>query len=146
MSLSTGTRTGCLAIAAQIATPCFAQTGAYAARQPELSADELVALPTGSWPTNGGNVYNQRYSPLAQIDRGNVAQLKGMWRARLRGSGTGTQFSGEAQPIVYDGTVYVSTGEDDVFAVALETGEILWEYAAQLDPDITSPYRAEILL
>jgi alcohol dehydrogenase (cytochrome c) len=139
MSLSTGTRTGCLAIAALIATPCFAQTGAYAARQPELSADELVALPTGSWPTNGGNVYNQRYSPLAQIDRGNVAQLKGMWRARLRGSGTGTQFSGEAQPIVYDGTVYVSTGEDDVFAVALETGEILWEYAAQLDPDITSP-------
>ena len=55
---------------------------------PAFSAKELTASPTDSWITNGGNVYNQRYSPLTQIDRDNVAQLKGVWRARLHGSGT----------------------------------------------------------
>src|SRR5688572_6882277 len=40
----------------------------------------LTALPTTGWPTNGGNLYNQRYSPLKAIDRTNVARLKGVWR------------------------------------------------------------------
>ena len=54
----------------------------------------LAALPTEGWPTNGGNLYNQRYSPLTAINRGNVARLKGVWRARLRGSGTCTAVLG----------------------------------------------------
>jgi alcohol dehydrogenase (cytochrome c) len=86
------------------------------------------------WPTNGGNLSNQRYSPLTEINRGNVARLKGVWRTRLRGSGRGPQYSNEAQPLVYDGVIYVVTGADDVFAVAVETGSILWEYQANLDP------------
>ena len=61
-----------------------------------------------------------------------------MWRARLRGSGTAPQYSGFAQPIVYDGVAYVSTGANDVFALSIDTGEILWQYAANLDPNITS--------
>jgi alcohol dehydrogenase (cytochrome c) len=32
----------------------------------------------------------------------------------------------------------VSTGADDVFAISLKTGEILWQYSANLDPNITS--------
>ncbi len=59
-----------------------------------FSAATLTALPTTSWPTNGGNLYNQRYSPLKAIDRSNVAQLKGVWRTRLRGSGTAPQYLG----------------------------------------------------
>ena len=65
-----------------------------------FSAATLTAPPATGWPTNGGNLYNQRYSPLKAIDRANVAQLKGVWRARLRGSGTAPQYSGFAQPIV----------------------------------------------
>src|SRR5262252_6495239 len=84
---------------------------------------KLTAPPTTGWPTNGGNLYNHRYSPLTAINRTNVAQLKGVWRARLRGSGTAPQYSGFAQPIVYDGTAYVSTGSNDVFALSLDTGE-----------------------
>ena len=61
-----------------------------------------------------------------------------MWRARLRGSGTAPQYSGFAQPLVYDGVAYVSTGANDVFALSIDTGEILWQYAANLDPNITS--------
>src|SRR5262249_661298 len=85
-----------------------------------------LTQPPKSWPTNGGNLYNQRYSPLTAIDRNNVAQLKGVWRTRLNGSGSGPQYSGEAQPIVHDGVVYVITGANDVFAINVETGAILW--------------------
>jgi len=48
------------------------------------------------------------------------------------------QYSGEAQPLVADGVAYVSTGANDVFALSIDTGEILWEYTANLDPNITS--------
>ena len=67
-----------------------------------FSAATLTAPPATAWPTNGGNLYNQRYSPLTAINRANVAQLKGVWRTHLRGSGTAPQYSGEGQPIVYD--------------------------------------------
>jgi alcohol dehydrogenase (cytochrome c) len=63
-----------------------------------------------------------------------VASLKGVWRTHLRGSGVGPQYSGEAQPIVYDGVIYIVTGANDVFAVSVDSGEILWEYRASLDP------------
>jgi alcohol dehydrogenase (cytochrome c) len=104
----------------------------------DFSPTRLKEPPSTNWPTNGGNLFNQRYSPLKTIDRGNVAQLKGVWRARLRGSGTAPQYSGFAQPIVYDGKAYISTGADDVFALSLDTGDVLWQYSANLDPAITS--------
>jgi quinohemoprotein ethanol dehydrogenase len=101
---------------------------------PAFSAAELVAHPTTGWLTNGGNLFNQRYSPLTQINRDNVEQLKGAWRTHLRGSGLEPKYSGEATPIAHDGVIYVSTGADDVFALSVETGEILWAYEARLDP------------
>ena len=97
-----------------------------------FSGDALVQLPAGNWPTNGGNLYNQRYSPLTAIDRDNVQDLQGVWHTRLRGSGAGPQYSGEAQPLVQDGIAYVITGADDVFAVDVESGAILWQYVADL--------------
>jgi alcohol dehydrogenase (cytochrome c) len=104
----------------------------------DFTATRLTAHPTASWPTNGGNLFNQRYSPLTGLDRTNVRQLKGVWRTQLRGSGTAPKYSGFAAPIVYDGAAYVSTGANDVFALSLDTGEILWQYAANVDPNITS--------
>ena len=91
-----------------------------------FSTDALVQAPTDGWRTNGGNLYNQNYSPLDQINRENVAGLKGVWQTRLRGSGSGPRYSGEAQPIVHDGVIYMITGADDVFALSVETGAILW--------------------
>ena len=113
-----------------------AQSNGETAGDPSFAT--LTAAPTTGWPTNGGNLYNQRYSPLTVINRANVSQLKGVWRTRLRGSGAAPQYSGFAQPIVYDGVAYVSTGADDVFALSIDTGEILWQYTANLDPDLTS--------
>jgi alcohol dehydrogenase (cytochrome c) len=126
-----------VAAGALAAAAASGQTGADAPVG-DFGAVRLVAPPTASWPTNGGNLYNQRYSPLDRIDRASVAKLRGVWRARLNGSGLAPQYSGEAQPIVYDGIAYVSTGANDVFALSLESGEILWQYTANLDPGITS--------
>jgi PQQ-dependent dehydrogenase (methanol/ethanol family) len=104
---------------------------------PAFSAKELTASPTDNWVTNGGNVYNQRYSPLTRINRDNVAQLKPQWRTHLNGSGTESKYSGQAQPLVYDGVIYVPTGANDVFALDVDTGKILWTYQAHLDAGIT---------
>jgi alcohol dehydrogenase (cytochrome c) len=103
---------------------------------PAFTAGDLTALPSSGWITNGGDLFNRRYSPLTQINRDNVAELRAVWRTRLNGSGVGTKYSGEAQPIVRDGVVYVVTGADDVFAISVESGEILWTYSANLDPEI----------
>jgi quinohemoprotein ethanol dehydrogenase len=93
-------------------------------------------LPANGWPTNGGDEFNRRFSPLDQINRDNVADLKGVWRARLDGSGVGPQYSGEAQPIVDDGIIYIITGADDLFAYDVESGERLWKYEANLAAEI----------
>jgi alcohol dehydrogenase (cytochrome c) len=121
-----------------LAVSTLHMNAALAQRNNVFSPEALTALPRAGWPTNGGNLANQRYSPLDSINRSNVGSLKGVWRMHLNGSGLGPQFSGEAQPIVHDGAIYVITGADDVFALSVETGAILWKHLANLDPKITS--------
>jgi quinohemoprotein ethanol dehydrogenase len=108
-----------------------------AAQDADFTPAALRELPTGDWRTNGGNLYNQRYSPLTQIDRSNVAQLKGVWHVHLN-SGNGPQYSGESQTLVQDGVAYVITGADDVFALDIATGEVRWEYRAALPEAMTT--------
>jgi quinohemoprotein ethanol dehydrogenase len=105
---------------------------------PAFSADDLNEDPTENWITNGGTLKNQRYSPLDQIDTSNVKDLKGVWMTDLKGSATAAKYSAESQPIVYKGVIYVPTGEDDVFAVSVDTGNILWEYDGNLDQTIST--------
>lgn len=122
-------------ITATLASAAFGQQGG---RGSGFSGDELKALPTDGWITNGGNVYNQRYSPLTDITPDNIGELKGVWRARLDGSGVGEEYSGEAAPIVHEGVVYIVTGADDVFAISVDSGERLWKYEANLDQSIST--------
>ena len=122
-------------ITATLASAAFGQQGGSGSG---FSGDELKALPTDGWITNGGNVYNQRYSPLSDITPDNIGELKGVWRARLDGSGVGDKYSGEAAPIVHEGVVYIVTGADDVFAISVDSGERLWKYEANLDQSIST--------
>jgi glucose dehydrogenase len=46
---------------------------------PAFSTDDLAKDPEDAWITNGGSLSNQRYSPLDEIDTGNVKELKGVW-------------------------------------------------------------------
>jgi quinohemoprotein ethanol dehydrogenase len=105
---------------------------------PAFSAEQLSEEPKEAWLTNGGTLSNQRYSPLDEIDTDNVGDLKGVWMTDLSGSGVAAKYSAEAQPIVYQGVMYVPTGADDVFAVSVETGKVLWRYDAKLDQKIST--------
>ncbi len=114
--------------------PAPAAAAAAIKSTPAFTPAQLTALPTTGWITNGGNVFNQRYSPLTQLNRSNVKELKAVWRASLGGSGLGRQSSGQAQMLAYGGVLYIVTGEDDVFAISVNTGKVLWEHRAHLDP------------
>jgi alcohol dehydrogenase (cytochrome c) len=123
-------------------TKTIIQTPAMAAKAlitpaPAFSLAELAATPSADWITNGGSTFNQRYSSLDQIDTSNVSQLKGVWLTHLKGSGVAAKYSAESQPLEYKGIVYVPTGENDVFAVNADSGDILWEYKAHLDQTIS---------
>ncbi len=104
---------------------------------PAFTTEQLTALPTTNWITNGGNVANQRYSPLTEINRDNVANLKGVWRADLMESALDFKHNNQSQVLQYEGVIYNSTGQDDVFAISVETGEVLWSYFSGLqDEDV----------
>jgi alcohol dehydrogenase (cytochrome c) len=103
------------------------------AASPAFTARQLTALPRAGWVANGGNVFNQRYSPLTLLDRDNVADLKAIWRTSM-GSGAAPNNSGQAQILVYEGVLFVVNGANDVFAMDVDTGEILWTYRGNPDP------------
>ena len=74
------------------------------ARAADAEIDSLLRNPAGKdWVTNGGNLTNNRYSTLKQIDTTNVGKLKGAWMTRLKGSGSDGKYSFEASPLVKDG-------------------------------------------
>ncbi|HEY6457575.1 MAG TPA: hypothetical protein VIY90_20035 [Steroidobacteraceae bacterium] len=106
------------------------------AKRKSVGAPQCISSARGelSQAGNGGNLFNQRYSPLTQINRDNVKDLKARWRTHLDGSGAGPQYSGQGQPLFYQGVLYVVTGADDVFALDVNSGAHLWSYAAKLDP------------
>ena len=114
------------AAATQAAAPSAARTPAP--QGSPLNSDPMAQPQAEAWPTNGGSFTNQRFSPLKQINRDNVANLKAVWRAHLNGSGMETKHSAEGTPIYQDGVLYMSTGDSDVFAVDFDSGEILWDY------------------
>ena len=100
------------------------------------AAAQQTPLPAKDWLKIGGNLSNQNYSPLKQINRENVAGLKAVWQTHLDGSGLAGKYSGEAQPLFKDGVLYMVTGADDVFAINVKTGGILWKHQANLPPKI----------
>ncbi|HEY4215280.1 MAG TPA: PQQ-binding-like beta-propeller repeat protein [Steroidobacteraceae bacterium] len=119
------------------AAPAAAATpaGAPITPAPAFTAAQLNVPPTTSWPTNGGSLTNERFSPLTQINRNTIKDLKGVWRTHLDGSGMGAQHSAQAQPLFYDGVLYMVTGQDDAFALSVDTGKILWSYKPNLQPE-----------
>ena len=93
------------------------------------------AASTGDVLTNGMGPRAQRFSPLNEINASNVAKLVPAFSASLGGE---KQRGQESQPIVYDGTIYVTGSYSRVFAFDSHTGEEKWEYDARL-PDGIMP-------
>ncbi len=75
------------------------------------------------WPVHGGTTSEQRFSPLAQINKDTIADLKPAWYVEFD-----TNRGQEATPIVVDGVLYTTTAWSKVYAVDAKTGERVWYY------------------
>lgn len=122
-----------------LAVLMFVVPGAVSAAQgiapaPAFTARQLSQPMSDGWITNGGTLNNQRFSPLAQINPQNVAGMKALWHVSLD-SGKELRHNNQAQPLVHDGVIYVSTGQGDVFAISVDSGKVLWEYRSGLKED-----------
>ena len=80
-----------------------------------------------NWSYNGGDVYNSRYQSIDQINPSNVSQLKPAWIFHT-GYLSDPNMSMEMTPLVINGTMYITTGDDDVFALNPTTGTQIWHY------------------
>ncbi|MEZ5614377.1 MAG: PQQ-dependent dehydrogenase, methanol/ethanol family [Rhodocyclaceae bacterium] len=104
----------------------LAQPALAASQQPAaVDGDRIVAADKepGNWMSHGRTYDEQRYSPLAGINDGNVARLGLAWTYRLdidRGV--------EATPIVVDGVMYTTGAQSIVYALDARNGKRLWKY------------------
>jgi quinoprotein glucose dehydrogenase len=104
----------------------------------------LVYMPTlaaeSDWPIYGHSPYGDRHSPLSQIDTGNVSRLEVAWRFHT-GEGapefkTRSPTALEVTPLVFRGTMYLSTPLGRVFALDPVTGVQRWVFDPQIDRTI----------
>jgi len=97
-----------------------------------LTLATLLSLPAHAqtdWPTFGHDPAGTRYSPLTQINPGNVATLKRAWTFHMSpDSSAPTTHVGEATPLVTNGKLYLATPYHQVVAMEPETGKLLWSY------------------
>jgi PQQ-dependent dehydrogenase (methanol/ethanol family) len=84
-----------------------------------------------NWLSYGGTYAEQRYSPLAQIDETNVAQLGLAFAFEMN-----TTRGLEATPLVVDGVIYTTGSWSVVHAVDARTGLELWRH----DPAVPRRY------
>lgn len=98
---------------------------------PAFTPGELTALPAENFIGWNGNILNQRYSSLNQINVSNVRNLKIQWHKRLaiRGQKYKPPAFGtlaEQSPVVYDGVLYMPDFDRRVWALNAGTGERIW--------------------
>lgn len=92
-----------------------------------------AAQPAKDWPTQNRDLAGTRFSPLTQINVGNVDKLKQAWSFRLRTDDRAPFQASEAVPIVVEGVMYL-TAASRVVALEPETGKEIWRYVAKDTP------------
>jgi len=110
-----------VALAAVVATPHAQVTYARLVR---------AAAEPQNWLTYGGSYKSQRYSPLTEINRQNVARLKLAWAYQTRAG------LNETSPIVADGVMYLTEPPSTVTALDVRTGRQLWTYTPAIPADV----------
>ena len=118
-----------LALLPSAAGPATAQTAA----EPDFVpvTDAMLRNPAdGDWLMWRRTLDGWGYSPLDQIDRGNVGDLRMVWsRALAQGAQQGT-------PIAYGGTLYMPNPNDVIQALDAVTGDLRWEYRRDIPDDV----------
>jgi len=123
-----------------------AVNGAIAA---DVTGDRLAKAEKepDNWMTYHGTYKSWHYSPLAEINAGNVAKLKPAWSHVASRSTRGLQ----SYPLVVDGVLYYSGSYNQVWALDGATGDVLWQYKHKLNEDLVakqthSPYNRGIAI
>jgi alcohol dehydrogenase (cytochrome c) len=116
-----------LATSAALAQPSGGATKLEAVAAAPVTDAMLRNPDPGDWLMYSRTYDAQRYSPLDEIDRDNVASLALAWSKPL------TAGPLEIVPLVYRGVMYLTTpgsrdGGSRVVALDAATGDILWEY------------------
>src|SRR4051794_37055600 len=75
------------------------------------------------WPLYGHDPGAMRFSPLKQVNTGNIARLQRAWTFHTGKPGS------EGIPIVVGGVMYLAAA-NGIFAVDPETGRQIWHYEA----------------
>jgi quinohemoprotein ethanol dehydrogenase len=97
-------------------------------RAADVTAVRLASPAAADWVAPGRDGAGTYYSPLKEIDVGNVAQLGLAWDYRL-----GTYRGQESTPLVIDGVMYATSNFGRVYALDAATGKELWIYDPQID-------------
>jgi len=93
--------------------------------------DEMLQEPDpADWPMWRRTLDSWGYSPLDQVDRQNVGNLRLVWSRAL---GAGIQ---SGTPLVYGGVMYMPNPEDVIQAIDAVTGDLIWEHRRQLPDDL----------
>jgi len=98
-----------------------------------VTAAELANPSPNDWLSFSRTYDDQRFSPLNQINRQNVGQLRMAWS---RGTPAGTV---ESTPLVRGGTMYIMTSTGGVMALNATNGDLLWEYTRPQPPAPAAP-------
>ncbi|MCL6249694.1 PQQ-dependent dehydrogenase, methanol/ethanol family [Altererythrobacter sp. KTW20L] len=110
-------------------TPNAAQAGPASVDTARMLATEDPAN-IGNWMSHGRNWGEDRFSPLTQINDGNVSQLGLAWFDDLE-----TMRGVQATPLVVDGVLYNESIYNIVTAYNAATGAKLWTYDPQVGPE-----------
>src|SRR6266568_4870469 len=109
------------------ATPAAAQIADF-----RPVTDAVLANPDpADWLMISRTFDQQRYSPLNQVNKGNVGQLRMAWS---RGLPNGTQ---ESTPIVYRGVMYLNAPGASIQALDATNGDLIWEYQRDYPRTVT---------
>jgi membrane-bound PQQ-dependent dehydrogenase (glucose/quinate/shikimate family) len=104
---------------------------------PALFAQSTAPSETSDWPNYGNDPGGMRYSPLAQINQENVANLQVAWTFHTgdisEGSREQRRSGFESTPIMVDGTLYVTTPFNRVIALDPVTGKQRWAFNPKID-------------
>jgi len=93
----------------------------------------------GDWRHYGGDPGATRHSPLDQINRSNVQQLRPAWTYHTGDKADRPQTSIECTPLVVDGVMYLTTALLKVCALDATTGRLRWRFDPFQGEDLEHP-------
>jgi alcohol dehydrogenase (cytochrome c) len=105
-----------------------------------VTSDELENPPASEWSIWRRSYNDQGFSPLKQIDKTNVGDLRLKWAWSLPPG------PNEATPLEHDGVLFVDSYGDRVQALNAVTGDLLWQYSRQLPSDARLAVKRDIAL